>query len=93
MDLFLLAPKTLSFRRSTHGFEVDFLIGSMTAVAVKSSGRVTQRDFRGLNALHEEGIFTEFILVSQDPVQTRDGSFRAMHWRTFLEGLWVGEFC
>jgi predicted AAA+ superfamily ATPase len=84
---------TLSFWRSTHGFEVDFLIGSMTAVAVKSSGRVTQRDFRGLNALHEEGIFTEFILVSQDPVQTRDGSFRAMHWRTFLEGLWVGEFC
>ena len=82
----------LAYWRSTHGFEVDFLIGEKTAIEVKASKRVTQRDFRGLSALQEEGVFHHFLLISQDPVETRQGSLRAVHWETFLTELWSGVY-
>ena len=37
-----------SYWRSTHGYEVDFLIGLKTAIEVKASQKITSRDFRGL---------------------------------------------
>lgn len=83
----------LAYWRSTHGFEVDFLIDTQTAVEVKSSLNATQRDFRGLKALNEEGVFENFILVSQDPVHTQDGCFQTLHWEAFIKKLWEGEFC
>jgi len=39
--------------RSTHGHEVDFLIGEKTAVEVKATSRVVPGDFKGLKALAE----------------------------------------
>lgn len=44
----------LSYWRSTHGHEVDFLIGEKAAVEVKSSKHVTPADFKGLKVLAEE---------------------------------------
>ncbi|MBN2494213.1 MAG: DUF4143 domain-containing protein [Deltaproteobacteria bacterium] len=82
----------LTYWRSTHGHEVDFLIGDRTAVEVKSSRRVTRRDRTGLEALEQEGIFEQFILVSQDPVESREGNKRALHFETFLQALWNGEY-
>ena len=81
-----------SYWRSTHGYEVDFLIGRETAVEVKASQRITRRDFKGLKALEEEKVFKNYVLVSQDPVNTRDGNFQALHWETFLDRLWSGKF-
>jgi len=81
-----------SYWRSTHGYEVDFLIGRETAVEVKASQRITRRDFKGLKALEEEKVFKNYVLVSQDPVNTRDGNFQALHWETFLDQLWSGKF-
>lgn len=83
--------RPLTYWRSTHGHEVDFLIGEKTAVEVKAASRVTPRDFKGLKAFSEEGIFEEFFLVSQDIVSTRQENILAIHWEQFLERLWQGE--
>ena len=82
----------LSYWRSTHGYEVDFLVGRETAVEVKASKKISQRDFKGLKALEEEKIFKNYILVSQDPINTRDGNFQALYWKKFLDNLWSGKF-
>ena len=81
-----------SYWRSTHGYEVDFLIGRETAVEVKASQKISQRDFKGLKALEEEKIFKNYILVSQDPINTRDNNFQALYWKKFLDNLWAGKF-
>ena len=81
----------LAYWRSTHGFEVDFLIGRKIAIEVKTARRMTKNDFKGLKAINEEGIFEKFILVSQDRINTRDGNFLALHWEQFLSDLWEGN--
>ena len=81
-----------SYWRSTHGYEVDFVIGRETAVEVKASQRITRSDFKGLKALEEEKVFKNYVLVSQDPVNTRDGNFQALHWEMFLDRLWADKF-
>ena len=81
-----------SYWRSTHGYEVDFLVGRETAVEVKASQKISQRDFKGLKALEEEKIFKNYILVSQDPINTRDDNFQALYWKKFLDNLWSGKF-
>jgi len=77
--------------RSSHGHEVDFLIGRKTAVEVKSTRRLTKGDWKGLHAIKEEEIFENYLLVSQDPMETKQGNMRAVHWKTFLTGLWRDE--
>ena len=82
---------SLSYWRSTHGHEVDFLIGDQIAIEVKSSQRVTSADFKGLKVLSEEEIFSDFYLVSQDPVETKKNNIYTIHWKNFLEKLWQGK--
>jgi uncharacterized protein len=83
--------RPLTYWRSTHGHEVDFLIGDKAAVEVKAASRVVPADFRGLKALSEEGVFENLFLVSQDSVSTRHGNILAIHWEEFLRRLWQGE--
>ena len=81
-----------SYWRSVHGHEVDFLIGRETAVEVKSSQKITPRNFKGLKALEEEKVFKKYVLVSQDPINTTRKGFYALHWETFLKNLWDDKF-
>jgi predicted AAA+ superfamily ATPase len=83
----------LAYWRSTHGYEVDFLIGTETAIEVKASQKVSGRDLRGLKILKEENLFKNYILVSQDPINTRDDNFQALYWEKFLDDLWADKFC
>jgi len=85
--------RELAYWRSTHGYEVDFLIGRETAIEVKASSKVSGRDIRGLKILKEENIFKNYILVSQDPINTRDDNFQALYWEKFLDDLWADKFC
>lgn len=85
--------RELAYWRSTHGYEVDFLIGMETAIEVKASQKVSGRDLRGLKVLKEENIFKNYILVSQDPINTRDDNFQALYWEKFLDDLWADKFC
>ena len=78
----------LSFWRTRHGYEVDFLIGSEVAIEVKASKSVSSRDLKGLRALAEEGICQKFYLVSQDSLNKKYEQFHVLHWRTFLDQLW-----
>ncbi len=78
----------LAYWRSTHGQEVDFLIGRETAIEVKSAKKVSNRDFKGLKLLAEENVFSRFILVSQDRVNRKYGQFHAVYWEDFLKDLW-----
>jgi predicted AAA+ superfamily ATPase len=78
----------LSYWRSTHGYEVDFLIGQEIAIEVKASQKISHRDFKGLKALKEEGVFNKYFLVSQDPINTSDGDVTTVYWEKFLDDLW-----
>ena len=82
---------SLSYWRSTHGHEVDFLVGEKSAVEVKATRRLVPADAKGLKALAEEQVFEDLFLVSQDAVATRQGKIRALHWQDFLKRLWQGE--
>ena len=82
----------LSYWRSTNGHEVDFLLGERTAIEVKSSKRISKNDYKGLKYLKEEGVFQNFILVSQDPISTRTEGILALPWHKFLTDLWKDRF-
>jgi len=82
----------LMYWRSKNGHEVDFLVGTKTAIEVKASSSVSERDFKGLSYLDEEKVFEDFILVSQDPINTVSGKFQALHWEKFLSDLWADKF-
>ena len=80
----------LSYWRSTHQHEVDFIIGDDIAIEVKASQRVTKRDGKGLRALQEEEVLQRFYLVSQDPVDRVSDDIHWLHWRTFMSRLGAG---
>ena len=82
----------LTYWRSKNGHEVDFLIGTRTAIEVKASKRVTKNDFRGLKYLNEEGVFQRLILVSQDPVSSLSDGILTLPWQQFLTELWQDRF-
>jgi predicted AAA+ superfamily ATPase len=82
---------SLHFWRSTHGYEVDFLVGGRTAVEVKATRKASLRDARGLLALKEERAAKQFFLVSEDPVAARRDGIEFLPWTTFLERLWAGD--
>jgi predicted AAA+ superfamily ATPase len=82
----------LTYWRSKSGHEVDFLIGTRTAIEVKASRKISRNDFKGLNYLKEEGVFQNLILVSQDPVSTLTDSILTVPWQKFLSDLWKDKF-
>ena len=47
----------LTYWRSKNGHEVDFLLGTKTAIEVKSTQKTSTNDFKGLKYLKEEGSF------------------------------------
>ena len=82
----------LTYWRSKSGHEVDFLIGTRTAVEVKASTKISRNDFKGLNYLKEEGVFHHLILVSQDPVSTLTDRILTVSWQKFLSDLWEDKY-
>jgi predicted AAA+ superfamily ATPase len=82
----------LTYWRSKSDHEVDFLIGTRTAVEVKASTKISRNDFKGLNYLKEEGIFQNFILVSQDPVSALTEDIQTAPWQKFLSDLWKDKY-
>ncbi|MFH1243166.1 MAG: ATP-binding protein [Pseudomonadota bacterium] len=82
----------LTYWRSKNGHEVDFLLGTKTAIEVKASRKISRDDFKGLKYLKEEGVFQNLILVSQDPVSTRTDNILSVPWQKFLSDLWRDRF-
>ena len=82
----------LTYWRSKSGHEVDFLIGTTTAIEVKASKKISKNDFKGLKYLKEEAVFQNLILVSQDPVSTLTDNILTIPWQKFISDLWKDKF-
>ena len=81
---------TLSYWKSTSGFEVDFLIEDEMAIEVKAKETITERDLRGLQALQEEKRLKKYILLCLAPRPLQFGNIHVMHYRDFFHELWAG---
>lgn len=82
----------LTFWRTKHQKEVDFLIGDDIAIEVKSAKKVSDRDHAGLKALSEEKSWKKLIVVSLDQqAMSFDSGIAHLYWEDFLETLWSGK--
>jgi len=82
----------LSYWRSKHGFEVDFIIGDSIAIEVKSSENISNKHLKGLKALQEEGLFKYYFCISLDSMDRLHNDIYLLHWKTFLSRLWTDEW-
>lgn len=85
------SKNALSYWRSVHDQEVDFVLGDKVAIEVKSSRQISDKHFNGLKALQEEKIVRSFYLITQDPLPAKRYGIHCLPWTLFLKKLWAGE--
>ena len=83
---------SLSFWRSTTGYEVDFIIADHTAVEVKAKENVSPQDVKSLLALAEEKMLKRYLCASLEPRRRKVGEVIILPYKEFLEELWGGEY-
>lgn len=83
--------KKLTYWRTHHGQEVDFIVGNDVAIEVKTTSKVSNKCLKGLYALMEEDICSDYYLISHDSIERKVGKCMLLHWKTFLERLWADE--
>ena len=85
--------ETLRYWRSQSGFEVEFLLGDHTAIAVKSKRHLGGRDFRSLRALQEEKKFRNYLCVCLEPFPwISEDEIEVLPYTKFLDNLWDGAY-
>lgn len=89
---YTMPSRTLHYWRSTSTFEVDFILDSKIAIEVKSTQQVSQKHFKGLKALQEEGAFEKYILVCREKEKRLVDGLYIYPWEVFLKELWDGKF-
>lgn len=80
--------KPLSYWCSTHGAEVDFIIGDDIALEVKTTHQIHDKHLKNLNLLIEEDICKQYIIISFDKINRKKGRIEILHWEIFLKRLW-----
>lgn len=85
---YIRSHDVLSFWRDQQQHEVDFIIGNHTAIDVKASKKISDRELKNINILREENIIKKFYLVSQDSIERVHDNIICLHWKTFMERLW-----
>ena len=80
--------KELSYWCSTHGAEVDFIIGDNIAIEVKTTNNVQDKHLKNLFLLAEEKICKRYILVSFDKINRKKKDVEILYWSDFLSQLW-----
>ena len=84
--------KTLSYWRTTNGYEVDIIIDdAQTAIEIKSTKEVQSRHIKGLKAFKEEHPQARLIVVSLDHNPRRMNDVEIYPAIEFLKKLWNGE--
>src|SRR3989344_1602010 len=83
---------SLSFWRSTSGFEVDFILGDHTAVEVKAKKTVSPRELRSLRALADEKKFKRLICACLETRARPVNGVQILPYREFLRRRWTNEF-
>jgi predicted AAA+ superfamily ATPase len=85
----------LSYWRSAHHLEVNFIIGDSVAVEVKATAKPNSEDLKGLYAIAEENTWKRQILVCgttrRQRVSGDSGSIEIQPWQEFLADLWAGN--
>lgn len=82
----------LQYWRSLSQLEVDFVVGDLLAVEVKSAGRVSEHDAKGLRALQEEISCKRRVIVSLEQTARRlEDGIEVLPVREFLQKIWCGE--
>ena len=87
-----ISGETLSYWRSTSGFEVDFIIGDHTAVEVKAKESVSPQDLKSLRALAEEKKLKRYLCICLEPRVRKTDEIVILPFKKFLEALWNGEY-
>ncbi len=80
----------LYFWWSSSGFEVDFIVGDHTAIAVKAKENVSPVDLRSLRALSEKAKLKQYLCVSLERRTRRIGQIMVLPYQEFLKRLWGG---
>lgn len=84
---------SLSYWRTTSGYEVDAIIGNAeTAIEIKSSGEVQSHHTKGLKAFSEEFPDARLIVVSLDKYPRRTNNIEIYPALQFLSMLWNDDF-
>lgn len=80
---------TMSYWRSTSGFEVDLILADKWAIEIKSAKSVSDKHLKGIRAIKEEGIVQHYAVISRDRLErtTKDG-IKILPWKFFLDRLW-----
>jgi predicted AAA+ superfamily ATPase len=87
-----ISGETISYWRSTSGFEVDFIVGDHTAVEVKAKENLSAYDLKPLQALAEEKKLKRYLGVSLEPRMRKIGDVTVLPYKEFLEALWSGRY-
>jgi len=87
-----ISGESLSYWRSTSGFEVDFILGDHTAVEVKAKENISARDLKSLRILAEEKKLKRYLCVSLEPRKRNLENLTVLPYRDFLEALWSREY-
>lgn len=85
-------PLDLNYWRSKSGFEVDFVLGSKTAIEVKAGKSASGQDLKGLKMLREEGLLKSYILVCMEKEPRIADGIQILPLSLFLKKLWSGTF-
>ena len=81
----------LQYWKNLSQMEVDFVVGDHLAVEVKVSGRVGERDAKGLRVLSEDVKLKRRIIVSNErEPRCFDDRIEALPVGLFLDQLWSG---
>ncbi len=84
--------KSLSYWRTTSGYEVDIVLGDAeVAIEVKSSTEVQSRHLKGLKAFSEEHPAARTIIVSLDTAYRKMHQVEVWPVTQFLNALWNGD--
>jgi predicted AAA+ superfamily ATPase len=81
----------LRFWQEKNGKEVDFILGDVVALEVKSTDHIQPRHLTGLKYFMEEKICQRNIIISFDTLPFKKDGIESMHWESFLQKLWNDE--
>jgi predicted AAA+ superfamily ATPase len=86
------SEETLSYWRTTNGYEVNVVLGdARVAIEIKSCDGVQSRHLKGLKAFSEEHPKARLIVVSLDPSPRRMNNVEVYPVADFLRKLWNNE--
>ncbi|MBW1698607.1 MAG: ATP-binding protein [Deltaproteobacteria bacterium] len=86
------SSESLSYWRSTSGFEVDFIIGDHTAIEVKAKQNLSSSELKSLQAIAEEKKLKRYLCVSLEPRIRKIGKVVVLPYQEFLDSLWAGAY-